>query len=78
MIIVVIVVILWLFYDYFMVIDNYLWLVMIICNYLWLFVIIKIIITIVSVVCINTDIGQLFFREIFSTVNMINIKTMNE
>ena len=51
---------------------------MIICNYFGLFVIIKMINTIVSVVCINTNIGQLFFREIFRTVNMINIKTMNE
>ena len=57
---------LWLFYDYFMVIDNYSWLfydywslfmvIMIIDNYSILF-------QYVNVACINADIGQLFFEK---------------
>ena len=35
----VIIVVILVIYDYFMSIDNYLWLFVIICDYLWLFVI---------------------------------------
>ena len=48
------------------------------CSGSTFFVYLLLLISLCDEVCINADIGQLFFREIFRKINMINIKTMNE